>query len=188
MGNVLIVDDDFDIVDCASVALRDEGHHVHTAHTGEEGLTVLRSAPHPDVILLDVDMPVLGGPGMAHKMLLHDAGEEKIAIVLFSARHDLRAIAAEMGTPYALAKPCNVGALLAVIERAIREPAIRHLLGDAAERRVRGHEDQVRPGGPLRHARGGHARRAHARGADQRSGRGRGPRCAGAGDRALGAG
>jgi glycosyltransferase involved in cell wall biosynthesis len=37
--------------------------------------------------------------------------------------------------------PDNPQALAIALERAIREPAIRHLLGDAAERRVRGHFD-----------------------------------------------
>jgi len=121
MGNVLIVDDDFDIVDGLTDVLKTEGYSVHTAHTGEEGLTVLRSAPLPDAILLDVDMPVLGGPGMAHKMMLHDAGEEKIPIVLFSARSDLPALAAEMGTPYSIAKPFDLKVLLAILSRAVRD-------------------------------------------------------------------
>jgi glycosyltransferase involved in cell wall biosynthesis len=37
--------------------------------------------------------------------------------------------------------PENPQALALALERAIREPAIRHLLGDAAERRVRDHFD-----------------------------------------------
>lgn len=121
MANLLIVDDDFDLVDVLRDVLQGDGHAVHTAHTGEEGLQVLRSASHPDLILLDVDMPVLGGPGMAHKMMLHDAGEERIPIVLCSANPDLPKVAAEMGTPYWLAKPCDVASLRAVLARAIRE-------------------------------------------------------------------
>jgi DNA-binding response OmpR family regulator len=123
MANLLIVDDDFEILDGLNDALKTEGHAVHTARTGEEGLAVLRSATLPDAILLDVDMPVLSGPGMAHEMFLHDAGEEKIPIVLFSARSDLPAIALKMGTPYSIAKPFKLDMLLALLERAIRERA-----------------------------------------------------------------
>lgn len=119
MANLLIVDDDFDIVEVLAELLKNEGHTVHTAHTGEEGLEILRSAPLPDAILLDVDMPVLGGPGMAHQMMLHDAGEEKIPILLFSARADLPKIAAEMGTPYSLAKPFGVDELLVLLHEAL---------------------------------------------------------------------
>ena len=42
---------------------------------------------------------------MAHKMLLHDAGEEDIPIILVSGNHELPEIAKRMGTPYFLAKP-----------------------------------------------------------------------------------
>ncbi len=121
MAKLLIVDDDFDIVELMTEVLESAGHVVHSGRTGEEGLKVLRASPLPDAILLDVDMPVLGGPAMAHKMLLHDAGEENVPIILCSARSDLPSLASEMGTPYALTKPFELSALLTVLQRAIRE-------------------------------------------------------------------
>ena len=121
MANLLLVDDDDDIVEALAGLLRDEGHQVHSASTGEEGLAVLRASPLPDVLVLDVDMPVLGGPGMAHKMLLHDAGEEAIPIILMSARQDLTEVAQEMGTPYVLRKPTTIDDFLTVLGRALRE-------------------------------------------------------------------
>jgi CheY-like chemotaxis protein len=104
MANVLIVDDDSDTVEVSTELLGASGHRVRTGYNGEEGLKSLGEGKLPDCVLLDVDMPVLNGPGMAHQMLLHDAGEEKIPIVLVSARADLAAVAAHMGTPYFLAK------------------------------------------------------------------------------------
>jgi CheY-like chemotaxis protein len=121
VSNLLIVDDDFDIVECLSDVLRDGGYSVQTARTGEEGLQALRAKPLPDAILLDVDMPVLGGPGMAHEMMLHDAGQEKIPIVLSSGRNDLCALAVKMGTPYSIAKPVALDALLELLARAVRD-------------------------------------------------------------------
>jgi DNA-binding NtrC family response regulator len=121
MANLLIVDDDNDLVATLGEILRGEGHEVHKASTGEEGLIVLRGASLPDAVVLDVDMPILGGPGMAHDMLLHDAGEEKIPIILMSARTDLPEIARKMGTPYFLAKPPTLDAFLTLLDRALRE-------------------------------------------------------------------
>jgi len=121
MAHLLLVDDDNDIVEVIGELLRDEGHEVHSASTGEEGLAVLRASPLPDALVLDIDMPVLGGPGMAHKMLLHDAGEEKIPIILMSARDDLPEIAREMGTSYVLKKPPTLEGFLALLDRALRE-------------------------------------------------------------------
>jgi FixJ family two-component response regulator len=73
--------------------------------------------------LLDVDMPVLSGPGMAHQMLLHDAGEEGIPILLVSGRGDLSKVAEQMGTPYFLAKatPGYGQALFRILDQALRE-------------------------------------------------------------------
>src|SRR5450432_1215737 len=121
MTHILLVDDDNDIVDAVGELLRGEGHEVHSASTGEEGLVVLRGASLPDALLLDVDMPVLGGPGMAHKMLLHDAGEEGIPIILMSARQDLAQVAQRMGTPYCVAKPATIDGLLSILDRALQE-------------------------------------------------------------------
>lgn len=121
MAHILLVDDDSDLVEVLGDLLRDEGHLVHTAATGEEGLLVLRSASLPEALVLDVDMPILGGPGMAHKMLLHDAGEENIPIILVSGNPDLPGIAKRMGTPYFLGKPCRIGPFLSLLARALSE-------------------------------------------------------------------
>ena len=121
MANILIVDDDLDIAEIFGELLESEGHQVRSARTGQEGLDMLRVAPLPSVLVLDVEMPVLGGPGMAHQMLLHDAGEDQIPIILVSGHGDLPRIAAQMGTPYFLRKPGSVDAFLSMIAKALRE-------------------------------------------------------------------
>ena len=121
MPHLLLVDDDNDVVELFAELLRGEGHEVRTASTGEEGLAALRAAPLPGLLVLDVDMPVLGGPGMAHKMMLHDAGEENVPILLMSGREDLPQIAREMGTKYFLRKPADIGQFLEMLGRALRE-------------------------------------------------------------------
>jgi CheY-like chemotaxis protein len=123
MANILIVDDDPDLVELSTRLLDAAGHRIHTGANGAQGLKSLGAGQLPDCVLLDVEMPVLGGPAMAHEMLLHDAGEENIPILLVSARADLSALAQRMGTPYFLQKGTpNYGkALLVVLERALRE-------------------------------------------------------------------
>jgi CheY-like chemotaxis protein len=123
MANVLIVDDDSDTVEVSAQLLESCGHRVQTGYNGEEGLKSLGRGRLPDCVLLDVDMPVMNGPAMAHRMLLHDAGEEKIPIVLVSARDDLAEIATRMGTPYFLRKAtADYGdVLLKVLDRALLE-------------------------------------------------------------------
>jgi len=123
MANVLIVDDDLDIADVSRELLESVGHRVRIAHNGEEGLASLAAAELPDCVLLDVEMPGLSGPGMAHQMLLHDAGEDRVPILLVSGRNDLPVVAAVMGTPYFLQK-ASTGygeALLKILARAVSE-------------------------------------------------------------------
>jgi CheY-like chemotaxis protein len=123
MANILIVDDDLDIAELSKQVLESAGHHIRVGHSGEEGLKSLDRARLPDCLLLDVDMPGLDGPGMAHEMLVHDAGEEKIPILLVSGRTDLAAVAARMGTPYFLTKGRDdyVDVLLEILARALSE-------------------------------------------------------------------
>jgi CheY-like chemotaxis protein len=123
MANILIVDDDSEIVECSRELLESSGHRVQTGRNGEEGLACLCAGQLPDCVLLDVDMPVMSGPRMAGHMLLHDAGEEKIPIVLVSARGDLAEVARHVGTPYFLAKAsADYGDnLLKLLDRALRE-------------------------------------------------------------------
>jgi CheY-like chemotaxis protein len=123
MANVLIVDDNSDTVTLSTELLESAGHRVQTGSNGQEGLKSLGEGPLPDCVLLDVEMPILDGPEMAHEMLLHDAGEEKIPILLVSGRADLPELAMRMGTPYFLAKAsANYGHLLIeILEQAVRE-------------------------------------------------------------------
>jgi DNA-binding NtrC family response regulator len=116
---LLIVDDDLDVCWILQQHLELHGYAVAVAHNGVEGLA--RSKERRPAIVLDVEMPVLDGPGMSYRLLLEDAGLEKVPIVLMSGYHDLRAIARRVGTPYAIGKPFDVAGLLGLIERAIAE-------------------------------------------------------------------
>ncbi len=57
---ILLVDDDPQIQDLFSLKLKSAGFAVAQARNGEEGLRVAR-AEKPDLILLDVMMPVMDG-------------------------------------------------------------------------------------------------------------------------------
>lgn len=79
---VCIVDDNDDIRDIYSTKFHLEGFIVLTAKDGEEALAVVKRE-RPDVILLDIQMPVLDGIGVL-KVLKSDVDLAKIPVVILS--------------------------------------------------------------------------------------------------------
>ncbi len=120
MADVLIVDDDVDLATTLGEVLHSEGHRTRVAFNGLEGLAAMEEWL-PDVLLLDVEMPVLDGPSMAYRMLVHDAGRERVPIIVSSGYADIDAVAERIGTPYRIQKPCSLEALRRVVARAATE-------------------------------------------------------------------
>lgn len=69
MLKILHVDDEPDIREVAAMCLMmDPAVEVRSAASGEEALLLLKSDWSPDVILLDVSMPQLDGPGTLERI------------------------------------------------------------------------------------------------------------------------
>jgi DNA-binding response OmpR family regulator len=126
-GELLVVDDDEDVAEALTDVLAAEGYRVRVARDGQQGLDALNGG-YPDLVLLDVEMPVMNGPAMAYRMFLEDVGRENIPIVLLAGVVDLRTVAANVGTPYFLEKPYALDRLLGLLSLAMRErrAPIRH--------------------------------------------------------------
>ena len=60
MANILVVDDELGIRDLLSEILNDEGHTVELAENAAQARTA-RQANRPDLVLLDIWMPLLDG-------------------------------------------------------------------------------------------------------------------------------
>ncbi len=120
MADLLVVDDEPDLAECLADLLETEGHEVRTARNGKEGLALVAER-QPDLVVLDVEMPVLTGPEMSYQMFIRDAGWEKIPIVLLSGVTNLFKVAEIVGTPYYLPKPCSFEAIRRLVSRALVE-------------------------------------------------------------------
>src|SRR5262249_34924030 len=104
MSRLLVVEDDPDVAELLGEVLRAHGHEVRLAENGMDGLDAV-ALSRPDAVLLDVEMPVLDGPGMALRLFIRDCGDEEIPIVLLSGIASLDQVARRVGTPYFLPKP-----------------------------------------------------------------------------------
>jgi CheY-like chemotaxis protein len=68
MTIILVVDDEPLIATALEVALEDVGYEVVTAANGRQGLERLAEA-RADLVLLDMMMPIMGGPAMLAAMI-----------------------------------------------------------------------------------------------------------------------
>ena len=86
-----------DIRDLESAILRMAKHAVREVPNGREGLdrAVERA---PEAAVVDVEMPVLNGPEIAYVLILRDAGDEKVPIILVSGAFGLPKLAQIVGT------------------------------------------------------------------------------------------
>ena len=111
---VLVVDDDADIRETVRLILADEGYEVDDAADGSAALAQLRSGARPDVILLDLMMPVMNG-WQFREAQQADPLLAAIPIIVISADARLRDQATQFGGRF-LAKPVDIESLLAAIE------------------------------------------------------------------------
>jgi CheY-like chemotaxis protein len=110
---ILVVDDERDIRSTVAEMLEVEGYAVDLAANGADALEVVERRA-PDVILLDMRMPVLDGWGFAAE--LRRRGRQ-IPIVVMTAARDAVRWADEIAASGAVAKPFGFDDLL----RAVRE-------------------------------------------------------------------
>lgn len=79
MADILIVEDDKDLNAAYKVILESEKHKVKTAFNGQEALEILKDYT-PDLILLDLLMPIMGGLELLEKYELKDHPKVKVLI------------------------------------------------------------------------------------------------------------
>ena len=120
MATVLVVDDEALIAMALEAALEDAGYRVATAANGRQGLERLAEAPGPDLVLLDMMMPVMNGPAMLAAMAAHPALRGIPVVVLSSLPEEAVRVRTE-GVPAILLKPCTAEEILDAIARVLGE-------------------------------------------------------------------
>lgn len=114
-GSVLIVEDDDEVREAIDALLELEGFRVRMARNGQEALDLLHSmAAPPQVILLDLMMPVMNGVeflAAARK----DAALAHIPVVVMSAYSHLAEEVQDVAAY--IKKPVDVGRLLETVRR-----------------------------------------------------------------------
>jgi CheY-like chemotaxis protein len=117
MPTVLVVDDEFGIVDVLETVLTDEGYQVLTASNGKQGLVRL-SEEKPEVVLLDFMMPIFSGGEMLRAMASEPA-YQRIPVIMMSALSEEAVAERCKGYVAFLHKPFRVAAVLSTVARVL---------------------------------------------------------------------
>jgi two-component system alkaline phosphatase synthesis response regulator PhoP len=113
--SVLVVDDDPNIRKMIVAALRRDGYQFLEAPNGREALDLMRER-RPDVVVLDLMMPVLSGWDVLRERQ-GDAVLSRIPVIVVSANRDPDvAVAVNAGICAFLPKPFDIGALSALVK------------------------------------------------------------------------
>jgi two-component system OmpR family response regulator len=115
---VLVVDDEPNIVDVITMALRYQGFEVATAATGAEALAAVRDV-RPHLMLLDVMLPDMEGFDVARRL---GAERARVPIIFLTARDatDDRVRGLTLGGDDYVTKPFSLEELVARIRSILR--------------------------------------------------------------------
>lgn len=123
-GRVLIVDDEPQIRRVMRTALASNGYEPYEARTGEEALESLREFG-PDIVLLDLNMPGMGG--MAACRAIREASEVAIIVLSVRSSEPDKIAALDAGADDYITKPFSVNELMARIRAHMRRlPELVH--------------------------------------------------------------
>ena len=115
-SRILLVEDDVDIADALKDVLTDQGHSVQIARNGKEALEMLSHGDLPQLIFLDLMLPLMDGPQFREAQL-RDVRICHIPVVIVSADRAVEERAREMGVEAWLAKPTTPEKILDAAER-----------------------------------------------------------------------
>jgi CheY-like chemotaxis protein len=115
--SILLVEDDPDSRTMMTAALEFEGYRVITASNGVEGLELARRHK-PELILLDLMMPVMAGEEFRQRQL-KDRDIRKVPVVVVSAQYDAPIAARRLKAVGCVAKPIDFDALTTLVRNTL---------------------------------------------------------------------
>lgn len=119
-GKILIVDDEPDIVEFLEYNLRKEGFDVYSAPDGEKGLA-LADEVDPDLIILDIMMPIMDGVEVCRQLRQKEKFKNTIITFLTAREEDYSQIAAlDTGGDDYITKPIRPRVLVSRIKALLR--------------------------------------------------------------------
>ncbi len=127
---ILVADDEPNIVKLLRLYLHEEGYEVVAARDGREALDRFR-AEKPDLVVLDLMMPQLGG----FEVCMEIRKESDVPVIMLTARSDDvdKVVGLEMGADDYVTKPFNPRELIARVKANLRRREWDRQAGETGE-------------------------------------------------------
>jgi two-component system response regulator MprA len=116
--SVLVVEDDVAIRAALCELLEFEGYKVFQAIDGKQALETLKNGLRPDLILLDLMMPVMSGSRFREEQM-SDPAIANIPVIVLSADSNIKNVSEKLRINRFLRKPVNLDELLATIQQSL---------------------------------------------------------------------
>ena len=113
---VLIVDDDDELAEVLRQTLRESGYAVATVRHGAAALELIGQI-QPDLILLDLEMPIMDGWSFVNQY--RRGGKASGRIVLLTGHPNVREISQSLGADAYIEKPFELIDLIGTIEQQL---------------------------------------------------------------------
>ena len=114
---ILIVEDDSNIRELLSLYLEQEGYHIEMAQDGADGLRAFKRV-HPDLVLLDLMMPVMDGTQMIRELRTFS----KTPVIILTAKGEVfdKVTLLELGADDYITKPFEMREVIARVRAVLR--------------------------------------------------------------------
>jgi CheY-like chemotaxis protein len=145
MAEILVVDDDAAVRESLTAVLEASGHLVDQAADGEQALRAV-DASLPDLILLDLAMPVMSGWHVLEELHGRDL-RRRTRVLLMSGQFEPSEVARRAPWDRFIAKPFDVDELVQIVEDVLaQDPAdlyVRRARTDDLARLLREVDDVI---------------------------------------------
>lgn len=123
---ILLIDDEKDLVEMVQFQLKAKGFEVVAAYNGLEGLERLKTVT-PDLIILDMNMPKMGGVEF-FKNICDQHANPRYPVFVLTARANMEHLFADFHVHGFIAKPFAIDRLISEIERVLKQGSSQNIV------------------------------------------------------------
>ena len=118
MSKVIVVDDVHDLADSLATLLTLSGHATRTAYNGLEAV-IAAAEERPDVVILDLNMPVMDGFTAARKIRDRYPAQPPVLVAVSAlSANSVQQRLDDCGFDHFLTKPPDIDRLLSIVDEA----------------------------------------------------------------------